>query len=397
LNNPQRQYYLNSLGLINALGSGKSTVANHLFAGATSGMVALEGYIPNTTTTLGQVDEPLPQIPQALAKHNSRNNQLLLSACQQIESEIEAMRDKYGASRIGVVLGSSTSGIGEGEQAIFAEANGEPIPEPYHYQQQEMGDPALFLRAYYGLKNVAYTVSVACSSSTKALASAQRLLDHGICDAVIVGGVDSLCRLTVNGFHSLESVSTSLCMPFSKNRCGINIGEAAAVFILSSEAGPIRLCGVGESSDAHHMSAPDPTGQGAMRAMQMALEQADLTPEAIDYLNLHGTATKLNDNMEGLAVSTLFGDQLACSSTKALVGHTLGAAGATELAFCWLTLSSYNTQGLLPPHIFDGEYDSAIPPLNLVARGVQCAQPRYAMSNSFAFGGNNVSVVIGRA
>jgi 3-oxoacyl-[acyl-carrier-protein] synthase-1 len=232
------------------------------------------------------------------------------------------------------------------------------------------------------------------------LAAAARLIRAGFADAALVGGVDSLCKMTVQGFAALEALSHGLCNPFSRNRDGINIGEAAAIFLLASQSATVRLAGTGETSDAHHVSAPDPTGKGAASAMVAALRHAGLTPSGIAYLNLHGTATLLNDAMEGRAVHAIFGDATPCSSTKALTGHTLGAAGACEAAFLWLTLNTrYNPENWLPPHIWDGEADPDNPPLNLVVLGtklVPSGSRVAAMSTSFAFGGSNVAIALER-
>jgi 3-oxoacyl-[acyl-carrier-protein] synthase-1 len=203
--------------------------------------------------------------------------------------------------------------------------------------------------------------------------------------------------MTVNGFASLEAVAADYCNPFSRNRDGINVGEGAAVFLLSREPGPVALRGVGESSDAYHVSAPEPSGGGAIRAMRQALAHAGLPPEAIGYVNLHGTATKLNDLMEGKAVASVFGCDVPCSSTKSLTGHMLGAAGACEAAFVWLALTPGYANGALPPHVWDGEADPEIPELNLVAIGTHAhGIPSIMLSSSFAFGGSNVAVVLAR-
>ena len=222
-----------------------------------------------------------------------------------------------------------------------------------------------------------------------------------MCDAVICGGVDSLCRLTLNGFSALEAVSAERCNPFSVNRHGINIGEGAALFLMTKEALPgnaaITLLGGGASSDAHHISAPQPDGLGAQAAMAKALAAAGISADQVDYLNLHGTATTHNDAMESQAVQAIFPRGVPCSSSKPMVGHTLGAAGALEAAFCWLTLSEYNPDQLLPPHLWDSQADPALPALNLVPPGTQLSnsRPRRLMSNSFAFGGNNISLLLG--
>jgi 3-oxoacyl-[acyl-carrier-protein] synthase-1 len=204
--------------------------------------------------------------------------------------------------------------------------------------------------------------------------------------------------MTLNGFDSLQALARDHCNPFSRNRDGINIGEGAAVFLMSRECSPVALLGAGESSDAYHVSAPDPDGAGAARAMRRALEHAELAPEAVGYINLHGTATPLNDAMEGRAVAEVFGGHTPCSSTKSMTGHMLGAAGAAEAAFLWLMLEPQYATGLIPPHLWDGAADPAIPSLNLAPAGYSIGLPERcaALSNSFAFGGSNAAVILGR-
>ncbi|WP_338526668.1 beta-ketoacyl-[acyl-carrier-protein] synthase family protein [Pseudomonas batumici] len=394
--------YLNALGVICALGRDKQNVARKLFAGDCSGMRPESGWVLERSLPVAAVRGKLPAIPAELGAHASRNNQLLMQATRQIAEPIQRAIDTYGRERIGIVLGTSTSGIDEASRGIASYLRDQHFPEGYDYQQQELSDPANFLADWLQLRGPAYAISTACTSSARALMSARRLLDQGLCDAVLCGGVDSLCALTLRGFSALEAVSAQRCNPFSVNRNGINIGEAAVLFLMTRRAddGPaIALLGAGASSDAHHISAPDPTGRGAVQAMDKALKQAGLQPEHIGYLNLHGTATQHNDAMESLAVSSLFPAGLPCSSTKPMTGHTLGAAGALEAAFCWLSLSADNPSGLLPPHIWDGQADPALAPLNWVKPGDRLAtQPlRRLMSNSFAFGGNNVSLIIGDA
>jgi len=222
----------------------------------------------------------------------------------------------------------------------------------------------------------------------------------GICDAVIVGGADSLCRLTLNGFDALELVSDSICNPLSKNRKGINIGEGACLFLLTKEGCGIQFLGCGESSDAYHMSAPDPKGLGAEMSMKRALEDSGLSSLDMDYINLHGTGTKNNDSMESKAISRIFSSKpdIFCSSTKPYVGHMLGASGATEIGFCWLMFHEGDGSISPPPHYWDGCRDEALPQLRLAQSGDRLeSKRRYAaLSNSFAFGGNNCSVIIGK-
>jgi 3-oxoacyl-[acyl-carrier-protein] synthase-1 len=394
--------YLNALGLVCALGRDKQEVARNLFAGDCGGMREQAGWVPQRTLPVGAVQGELASIPADLSRHHSRNNQLLLEATLQIRPDIDKAIQTYGRDRIGVVLGTSTSGIDEASQGLAHYLREKQFPAEYDYQQQELGAPANFLAEWLQLSGPAYVISTACTSSARALMSAQRLLDLGICDAVLCGGVDTLCKLTLNGFSALEAVSEQRCNPFSVNRNGINIGEAAVLFLMTRRAGDsqsIALLGSGASSDAHHISAPEPSGRGALQAMRKALGRANLQPEQIAYLNLHGTATQHNDAMESQAVATLFPAGVPCSSSKPMTGHTLGAAGALEAAFCWLSLSPDNREHALPPHVWDGQPDPELPPLQWVTPATRLTSiaPRYLMSNSFAFGGNNVSLIIGDA
>ena len=318
--------YLNALGVICALGRGQAEVGRNLFAGDCSGMRAESGWVPERVVPVAAVQGELVPLPVELAQQSSRNNQLLLEAALQIEDEIRQAIQTYGPGRVGVVLGTSTSGIDEASRGIAHYLRDKQFPADYDYQQQELSAPANFLADWLQLSGPAYVISTACTSSARALMSAQRLLNLGVCDAVICGGVDSLCKLTLNGFTSLEAVSSERCNPFSVNRNGINIGEAAVLFLMSREPAPIALLGSGASCDAHHISAPEPSGKGALQAMRKALASAKLAPEQIGYLNLHGTATQHNDAMESLAVASLFPGGVACSSTKPMTGHTLGAA-----------------------------------------------------------------------
>lgn len=394
--------YLNALGLNCALGQGKAAVARALYSGDSSGMRRESGWVPELSLTVGAVPGELPPLPELAGHPLCRNNQLLLAAALEIEDSLRAAVAQFGAERVGVVLGTSTTGIDEASQGIAHFLHNGELPPSYHYAQQELAEPASFLSDWLGVCGPSYSISTACTSGARALLSAQRLLNLGVCDAVICGGVDSLCKLTLNGFSALEAVSPELCNPFSRNRKGINIGEGAALFLMTREpldasSAPIALLGGGASSDAHHISAPHPQGTGAQTAMSKALTAAGIAAEQIDYLNLHGTATQHNDAMESIAVQAIFPHGVPCSSSKPLTGHTLGAAGALEAAFCWLSLSTYNADNLLPPQRWDGEADPALPALNLVKPGAHLTtrNGRALMSNSFAFGGNNISLIIG--
>lgn len=397
---PGRRGYLNALGVVNALGRGKAEVATRLFAGDTSGLKLQEGWLADGMARVGAVDAELPRVPAAWASDDSRNHRLLLAALEEIRGEADAAVQRYGRDRVAVVLGTSTSGIAEGERAVAHRAAHGAWPEGYHYRQQEIGRVAAFLAEYLGLTGPVLTVSTACTASGRALVSARNFLAADLCDAAIVGGVDSLCRLTVSGFTALESTSAALINPLSRNRRGINVGEGAALFILEREprgSDAIEVLGIGESSDAHHISAPDPSGAGAMAAIRGALAQSGCAPGEIAYVNLHATATPKNDEMESRAMHEIFGSTVPVSGTKPLTGHALGAAAATELAFCWLTLSrEWNPQRRLPPHRWDGERDPGLPELRLAGEAdrIDGASAK-VMSNSFAFGGSNVSIVLG--
>jgi 3-oxoacyl-[acyl-carrier-protein] synthase-1 len=393
----QPHVYLHALGMVNALGADTEAIAAALVAGVSPGMghITLGG---EHGAYAGRVQAPLELAPPArLARYDCRNNRLLLAALAQIEPAVQAACARYGAQRVGVVLGTSTSGIGAGEAAfgvarVQGGNDGATDSAAFDYVQMEIGSCAPFAAAALGLQGPAFTISTACTSSAKAFAAARRLLQLGICDALVVGGVDSLCELTLRGFAALESTSLALTNPMSANRAGINIGEGAAVFLMSREPGPAVLAGIGESSDAHHISAPDPSGTGGEQALRAALADAGMAPEAIGYVNLHATATRKNDEMEARLMSRVFPRGVAASGTKPLTGHTLGAAGATELGFAWLTL--VRDGALLPRHVWDGVADSALPPLDLVENERRLSPGQAVMSNSFAFGGSNVSLVL---
>jgi 3-oxoacyl-[acyl-carrier-protein] synthase-1 len=389
---------ITAMGIVSPLGMDRQTVAEALARGTRDGLIANADLVPGKVIQVGAIAGNLPELPESLRSYDCRNNRALILALDQIADEVAQLVAQVGRDRIAIVLGSSTGGIAEGEEAYAQFRQSGSWPDDFLYQLQEIGSVATVAAKYLGLTGPAYTVTTACSSSGKAFASARRLIKAGLCDAAIVGGADTLCRMTVNGFSSLEAVSSGLCNPFSVNRDGINIGEAAAVFLMTRQTALVNLLGAGESSDAHHVSAPDPTGGGAFEAMRLALADAGLTPGDISYVNLHGTATPLNDVMEGKAVHALFGADIACSSTKSMTGHTLGAASACEAAFLWLTLHPDYNDGLLPPHLWDGVADPAIPRLNLVTSGTRSADRQKAMlSNSFAFGGSNLALIFGRA
>ncbi len=386
--------YLNALGVTCPLGNGVETVSKALFnAMPPSGYFRnSEQYSPGRSLPLGMVTDQLTAVD--IAFEDTRNNRLLTTAVQPLLAQIGDFKSRYGAHRIATIIGTSTSGIADGEVAIqHFKKNGE-LPRDYRYAMQEIVSPARYLAQHLGVTGPSWAVSSACTSGGKALVSAARLLRLGVCDMVVAGGVDTLCAMTVAGFSALGVTTSQPCTPFSKQRQGINIGEAAAVFIMSREPADIRLQGSGETSDAYHISAPQPEGIGAEAAMRAALNDASLTAEQVDYLNFHGTATLQNDKMEAHAAHRVFGEQIACGSTKSLTGHTLGAAGALEAAFCWLCLQ--RDDGRLPTHAWNGDADPALPALPGLATVQLKQRVKVAMSNSFAFGGNNLSLLLAR-
>ncbi|WP_311790751.1 MULTISPECIES: beta-ketoacyl-[acyl-carrier-protein] synthase family protein [Pantoea] len=380
--------YISAFGMLNALGNDLTTIAQNLERGLAPGMQPRDGWLSGGRRCwLGAVEGELPAVPPHLAAHNTRNNQLLLAALAQIRPELDAAVEKHGAGRVAIVLGTSTSGVDEGDRYRRA-----PYSD-YHYQMQELGDPSRFLANYLQLDGPAYTISTACSSSARAIISGQRLIAAGLADVALVGGADSLSRMPINGFDSLMSLSEQRCAPFSRERNGISVGEGAALMLLTREPQPLTLLGAGESSDAWHMSAPHPEGEGAQRAMQMALNSAGITAQEVGYINLHGTATPLNDQIESRVVHRLFGNEVPSSSTKHLTGHTLGAAGVIEAALAALILRD----GLpLPPQDFSmTTQDESLPDCGLLLARQRLQKPVIA-SNSFAFGGNNSCLILGR-
>lgn len=377
MNNPA---FLSAVGVVCALGSGDKQVLSNLLSGSTAGMVEDNRFM-GEPHTLGMVQTALPKIRDNNLQ-NSRTNQLLMAACQQIKHEVEDLKRQLGSDRIGVVIGTSTSGTLEAEAAIHALYSEKHFPENFDYRIQEMGDSARFVADLFELTGPFYSVSTACSSSGKVFGSARNLIQSGLCDAVIVGGADSLCRMTVQGFSALELVSKTLCAPLAAERNGINLGEGASVFIATKKRSKIALLGVGESSDAWHVSAPHGEGRGAKSAMLAALADAGLVAGDIHYVNLHGTATAMNDVVECKATFAALGNNVPCSSTKNITGHTLGAAGAVEAALCWLLLSSVNVEKKMPP-AWVGQFDPELSKIRLTTSGDKLPSgSAFIMSNS---------------
>lgn len=334
-----------------------------------------------------------------LSTFDCRNNRLAQLCLEQdgFTEAVTAAREKYGAARIGLFLGTSTSGILQTELAYrHLDPQTGALPSDFHYAEtQNTYSLADFVSRYLGLSGPSFVVSSACSSSAKVFANAVRMMAAGVCDAAVVGGVDSLCLSTLYGFNSLGLVSRLPCRPYDAERDGISVGEGAGFVLLeratkANTPDAMLLLGVGESSDAYHMSTPHPEGLGARLAMQRALASAGMQASEIDYINLHGTATKSNDASEGKAVADVFGTRVPCSSTKGWTGHLLGAAGISEAIIAMLAVEhgfvpgSVNTQRLDPAMAIDYRIENSVGNIKRV------------LSNSFGFGGSNCSLVLGR-
>jgi 3-oxoacyl-[acyl-carrier-protein] synthase-1 len=388
--------YLNQYTVASAAGVGVDAMAEAL-AGMRSGLAPCRFETVNLDTCVGQIaDELLAPVREDLAEFECRNNRVAQLCLRQdgFETAVFSAREQYGAHRVGVFVGTSTSGILETELAYRRRDAAGALPTDFRYATtHNTFSLAWFVQTYFGLTGPALSISTACSSSAKAFGNAARMIAAGLCDAAIVGGVDSLCLTTLYGFGSLGLLSPVKCRPFDAQRDGISIGEGAGMVLLEkaprSDAA-ISLLGVGESSDAYHMSTPHPEGLGARMAMEQALAQAQLRPGSIDYINLHGTGTRSNDATEDLAVRAVFGSATPCSSTKGWTGHTLGACGAIEAVVCALALD----RGFMPGSVNTRTLDPDLGVEYLLDN--RPIAPRTVMSNAFGFGGTNCSLVLGR-
>jgi 3-oxoacyl-[acyl-carrier-protein] synthase-1 len=374
---------------LNALGTTTRDVIAALREGR-SGLGPCPLELPFETPT-GTVPAPLPALPASLSAWDSRTARLAVAGLAEIAPAVARAIARHGADRVALVVGTTTAGLARTEEAYHDLSRTGALPKDYDlHRQHSFGATLEALRRVTGIGGPCFAVSTACSASAKAVGCAQRLLATNTADAVVVGGVDALSQTTLRGFHSLQILSPVFCRPFSRERRGINIGEGAAYLLLEREGdAAVRLLGVGESSDAHHMSAPDPTGEGARTAMATALAQAGRSPEDVDYINAHSPGTRLNDLSEGLAVTSLFGARVPIASTKGYTGHLLGAGGATEAVFSIVAIE----QGWIPRSVGADPVDAD---LGLQVPTARLDRPcRHVLSNSFAFGGSNVSLLFG--
>ncbi len=382
---------LTATSVVSAIGRGKAEMADAIEAGRS-------GLRPNDFDGAGWIGRvagiEAHRLPPALVAFDCRNNRLADMALQTdgFDVAVAAALRRYGADRIAVVLGTSTSGVLSTEGAYGDRGVDGALPAWFDYDHtHDMFSSARYVRAALGLRGPALVVSTACASSAKTLIDAAHLLAAGLCDAAVVGGVDTLCRLTLRGFAALELVSPVPCRPCDAARTGISIGEAAGFALLERGEGPLHLLGGGATSDGYHMSSPHPQGAGAVGAMQGALDSAGLAPGEVDYVNLHGTGTRANDSMEDAAVTAVFGPGTACSSTKGWTGHTLGASGIVGAVIAGLAIE----RGMLPRCLGMTAVDPAFQAgvLTETAR----RRVRRVAVNSFGFGGINCTLLLGGA
>lgn len=372
---------------------GDAALAEAVFAAVRRPLPRVEGMLAHAVH-YGAVPEALvptekdllalrPCIPEWMCRQ--RGNRLAAATALGLEEEVERAKSMYGVGRMGVLIGTSVAGMSETEQAFMKE----PGTTHWDVRRLEVHNPARFLQRFWGLTGPAAVVSSACTSSAKAIASAARWIRSGLCDAVVAGGVDAASVFTVRGFDALGVLSAGLAKPFGAHRDGINLGEASALFLLSKSPSGIRLAGWAETSDAHHVSAPDPEGLAVRAAFERALTMAGGAD--VDYVNAHGTGTRANDAMEGKVIAERLGG-VPVSSTKTVTGHTLGAAGALEAAVAVEVLR----RGLAPANLSDDETDPEFAALGLIRGAPLPGDYRRVMSTSFAFGGSNAVLIFER-
>ena len=395
----RKPLYINDFAFHCILGGEKESVFDKLKNGVRGEFTTYD--VAGVMRPAATID-PATLAPVTESGFDNRVNRLSQAALSQMEKSIVAAIQKYGADRIGIFIGSCDNGSEASMNALKSFKETGAFPEGYVLDYQAADFPARYIAKRYGITGMLSVHSTACASSASAFVSARNNIYAGNCDAAIVGGVDIASQSVILGFASLEAMSDKPTNPFSANRTGLTLGDAAAFFLVTRENLPdlatedcknLSVVGFGESADADHITAPRADGEGAFQAMKAALADAELDASSVGYVNLHGTGTRLNDSMEAIAVNRL-GENTPASSTKALTGHTLGAAGALEASFCCLALQN---RGVLPAHLFDGCEDPKLPKVHLVKSGEQATEPlKYCISNSFAFGGCNVSLIIAK-
>ena len=383
--------FLTALTAVSAAGHGAAAHGAALLA--RRGGLRPNDWDPATGGWIGRVTGvEAHELPPGLAGFDCRNNRLADMALRAdgFMDKVAAARARHGADRIAVVLGTSTSGVSAAEDAYRVRPPGAPLRFDYDHTQ-DLFSLGAYVRTALGLHGPAMVVSIACASSARCFMDAAQLIRTGVCDAAVVGGADSLCRMTLHGFQALELISPVPCRPCDADRAGISIGEAAGFALLEREpcGASMALLGAGASSDGYHMSSPHPEGAGAVAAMRQALEAAGLAPDDIDWVNLHGTGTRANDAMEDQAVHAVFGDGVPCSSTKGWTGHTLGACGILEAVIAGQCMAGGFVAGCLGVDRADPAFRAQ------VATDTLHRPVRRVVSNSFGFGGTNCSMVLG--
>lgn len=387
----QETYPIIATSLLSPLGCGVENHRHHLRNGIT-GLQPTDSRDP-VTTFRGVVETPLPNLPGSLSRHETRATRMTALLFEEIRPHVEAALERWGPSRIGVFLGSCNAGTAGTEDALQYHLNGSPLPTGFDFHNQHHFYGMLHvLRSLSGCSGPGSVISTACSASGKVFATAQRLLNAYVIDAAIVGGIDTLCHLTLNGFNGLGLIAEQMCQPFGQDRAGLNLGEGGALMLLErSGESATALVSIGESSDAHHMTAPSPGGAGAVTAIRTALSRANLSADEIGFIQAHGTSTRANDAAESAAILEVFSPQTPVVATKSYTGHLLGACGGLEAAFTSMSLG----EGWLPDSLLKGEVDIKTP-VNLTRR-FQEFSGKYAISNSFGFGGSNVSLILERS
>jgi 3-oxoacyl-[acyl-carrier-protein] synthase-1 len=375
----------------NGLGMSTAAVLEGLRTGR-SGLTPCRLDLP-FETACGALPDDLPPPPASLRAYDTRLCRMALHTLDEILAPVRKVVRRRGSARVAIAVGTSTGGIRESELAYDEWARLGRLPASFDFDHQHTFHALLeVLRTVTGADGPACIISTACSSSGKVFGTAQRLLGAGLADAVLVGGVDTLCQTTLRGFGSLQALSRKPCRPFSASRDGISIGEGAAFALVEQEGdGPVRLLGVGESDDAYHMSAPHPDGLGARLAMEEALAQAGLPGSAVDHVNAHGTGTPANDVIEARAIGRVLGEAVPVVSTKGYTGHLLGAAGATEAVIGALSI----LHGFVPASLGADPLDPQV--TVSVCRDGLARRIGTVMSNSFGFGGSNVCLLLGAA
>ena len=382
-------YPITGIALCNSIGANREEVRKALFEGR-SGLGPSP--IPlSFDTVVGAVRIELPKLSGELEPWSTRTTRIASLLLDEIGPELDRLRGRWRPERIALLLGTSTGGADVTESAYRQYLTEGSLPADYDlFRQHTFGAILHVVRELSGATGPAWMVSTACTSSAKPLASAARMISAGMIDAAIVGGIDTLCSMTLQGFRSLDALSKGACRPFNAERDGLNIGEGGAFLLIEREGEPLAMLeGVGESSDAYHISAPHPEGLGAKLAMERAIAAAGCSASSVDHVNAHGTGTRLNDVSESAAIEALFGREVPVVSTKSYTGHMLGAAGATEAAMAIMSIE----EGWIPASLRAEPID---PKIKIRVNVERLEGPvRRVVSNSFAFGGNNISVVIG--